>query len=216
MTVDRTTSLPEAWKITPEMMANPQSRIPYIEPGNIPDALRAELEPIYARSISSWGRVPRFYQMLAHSPALIEGWHHIETRVRFAYKKTDPEFLKILTMVIMKTAMLNHSNYCTGHNVDLGRSIGMDWDKIDAIEDGWRNNSLSPREKAALRWTEAVTNHTAYDDDAAFEELKKHFTTKQIVEMTFMCGMWNLSARLTEPFHQTVEPPEARIGFKAK
>ena len=54
------------------------------------------------------------------------------------------------------------------------------------------------------------------DDDAAFEELKKHFTTKQIVEMTFMCGMWNLSARLTEPFHQTCEPPEARIGFKAK
>jgi alkylhydroperoxidase family enzyme len=65
------------------------------------------------------------------------------------------------------------------------------------------------QEKAALRRTEAVTNHTAYDDDAAFEELKKHFTTKQIVEMTF-------SARLTEPFHQTVEPPEARIGFKAK
>jgi alkylhydroperoxidase family enzyme len=216
MTVDRKTSLPEAWKITSEMMTNPQSRIPYIEPGNIPGELRAELEPIYAWSISSWGKVPRFYQMLAHSPGLIEGWHHIETRVRFAYKKTDPEFLKILTMVIMKTAMLNHSNYCTGHNVDLGRSIGMDWDKIDSIEDGWRNDSLSPKEKAALRWTEAVNNHTAYDDDAAFEELKKHFTTKQIVEMTFMCGMWNLSARLTEPFHQTVEPPEARIGFKAK
>ena len=210
MTVDRKTSLPEAWKITSEMMTNPQSRIPYIEPGNIPGELRAELEPIYAWSISSWGRVPRFYQMLAHSPGSIEGWHHIETRVRFAYKK------KILTMVIMKTAMLNHSNYCTGHNVDLGRSIGMDWDKIDSIEDGWRNDSLSPKEKAALRWTEAVNNHTAYDDDAAFEELKKHFTTKQIVEMTFMCGMWNLSARLTEPFHQTVEPPEARIGFKAK
>jgi alkylhydroperoxidase family enzyme len=216
MAVDRKTGLPEVWKITTEMMVHPKPRIPYIEPGKIPDELKAELEPIYARSMASWGSVPRYYQMLAYSPGLIEGWHHIETRVRFAYKKTDPDFLKILTMVITKTAMLNHSNYCTGHNVDLGRSIGFDWDKIDAIEEGSQNKSLSDREKAALRWAEVVTDRTAYDDDAAFAELKKHFTTKQIVEMTFMCGMWNLSARLTEPFHQTVEPPEARIAFKAK
>ncbi len=46
MAVDRNTSMPEAWKITREMMQHPQSRIPYIEPGKIPDELKAELEPI--------------------------------------------------------------------------------------------------------------------------------------------------------------------------
>ena len=69
MTVDRNTSMPAAWKVTRDMMQHPQSRIPYIEPGNIPDELKAELEPIYAKSMASWGSVPRYYQMLAHSLA---------------------------------------------------------------------------------------------------------------------------------------------------
>ena len=65
-------------------------------------------------------------------------------------------------------------------------------------------------------WADAVTKGTAYDDEEAFQEVKNYFTTRQIVEMTFICGLWNLSGRLTEPFRQTVEPPEKRIGFKDK
>ena len=34
MAVDRNTSMPEAWKVSRELMQNPQSRIPYIEPGS--------------------------------------------------------------------------------------------------------------------------------------------------------------------------------------
>jgi alkylhydroperoxidase family enzyme len=61
-----------------------------------------------------------------------------------------------------------------------------------------------------------VTKGTASGDDEAFADLQKHFTTRQIVEMTFYCGMWNLSGRLTEPFHQTVEPPGKRVVFKGR
>ena len=50
----------------------------------------------------------------------------------------------------------------------------------------------------------------------SFQTLKCYFTNRQIVEMTFICGMWTLSARLTEPFHLDVELPEDRIDFNAK
>ena len=217
MPVDRSTDLPEAWGITRDMMANPKPRIPLVEPGHIPDDLREELEPIYNKSVEKWGTVPRFFQMLAHSPVLVEAWQLIDSRVRFGYLRTDPEFLKILQLVIIKTAILNHGSYCTGHNVGLGRSGGLTWDQIDAVEAGNSTaESLSPKEKAAVDWALAVTKGTARDDDKAFETLKRYFSTRQIVEMTFLCGMWTLSARLTEPFHLDVELPEDRIEFDAK
>ncbi len=218
MTINRKTDLPEAWGITREMMAQPKPRIPLIEPGHIPEELRKELEPFYNRSVEKWGTVPRFFQMLAHSPALVEAWQLVDSRVRFGYLKTDPEFLKVLQLVIVKTAILNHGSYCTGHNVGLGRSVGLTWEQMDAIEGGdWsRSESLSPREKAAVEWAEAVTKGTARNDDRLFETMKRHFTTRQIVEMTFLCGMWTLSARLTEPFHLDVELPEDRIEFNGR
>jgi alkylhydroperoxidase family enzyme len=218
MAIDRTTDLPQAWGITSEMMANPKPRIPLIEPGHIPDDLRKELEPFYSKSVEKWGTVPRFFQMLAHSPVLVEAWQLIDSRVRFGYLKTDPEFLKILQLVIIKTAILNHGSYCTGHNVGLGRTVGLTWDQINAVEgsDWSTTESLSPKEKAAVKWAVAVTKGTAHDDEKAFQTLKRYFTNRQIVEMTFICGMWTLSARLTEPFHLDVELPEDRIDFNAK
>src|SRR5271169_2532082 len=108
--------------------------------------------------------------MLAHSPVLVEAWQLIDSRVRFGYLKTDPEFLKILQLVIIKTAILNHGSYCTGHNVGLGRSVGLTWDQIDAVEAGNSTaESLLPKEKAAVDWALAVNKGTARDDDKAFE-----------------------------------------------
>jgi alkylhydroperoxidase family enzyme len=102
--------------------------------------------------------------------------------------------------------------------VGLGRTVGLTWDQIDAVEGGdWSTTeSLSPKEKAAVEWAVAVSKGTAHDDEKAFQTLKRYFTNRQIVEITFICGMWTLSARLTEPFHLDVELPEDRIDFNAK
>jgi alkylhydroperoxidase family enzyme len=218
MSFDRKTSLPESWGITLEMMEGPRCRIPFVDPDRIPEDLQKELAPLYERTRQKLGTVPRFVQMLGHSPALVEAWGLIESRVRFAYLQTDGDFLKTMQLLIIKTAILNHSNNCTAHNVDLGLAVGLTWDQIDALEeDKWKESTLfTPGQKAAIRWADTVTHGTAYGDDDAFAELRKHFTTRQIVEMTFYCGMWNLSGRLTEPFHQTVEPPGKRIAFKGK
>jgi alkylhydroperoxidase family enzyme len=44
--------------------------------------------------------------------------------------------------------------------------------------------------------------------------MQKYFTTRQIVELTFICGMWNLSGRVAEALHLVVEPPGRRITFQ--
>lgn len=217
MGFDRKTSLPVAWDITIEMMEKPGCRIPLVDPEHIPEMLKRELTPLYQFTQQKTGSIPRFVQMLGHSPAFVEAWGLIESRVRFAYLQTDPDFMRTLQLVIVKTAILMHSNNCTAHNVDLGLEIGLSWDQMDALEEnGWKESDLfTPAQKAAIAWAEAVTQGTAHDDDEVFRDLTRHFNAQKIVELTFYCGMWNLSGRLTEPFHQTVEPPGQRISFKA-
>lgn len=215
MAIDRTTSLPEAWGITLEMMENPSPRVPFVEPGHLPPDIRADLEPHYRKSLDKWGSVPRFFQMLGHSPVIVEAWMLLDANLRMGYLNTDPEFVKMHQLVIVKTAIMNHSINCTGHNVDLAHAMGVTWEQLDLLDgDGWKESVLfSDKEKAVIQWAAEVTSQGAYDNDAAFEELSRYFTTRQVVELTILCCMWNLSGRLTEALHLMVEPPGERIGF---
>lgn len=105
-----------------------------------------------------------------------------------------------------------------GHNVELGRALGLTAEQIDLLDgDRWEGSPLfSGKEKAAIRWADEVTNLRAKQNDFAFEEMKKHFTTRQLVELTFVCGMWNLSGRVAEALRLVVEPPGGRIAFQEK
>lgn len=81
--------------------------------------------------------------------------------------------------------------------------------------DGWKDSTLfGDKEKAAICWAEEVTNLTAKENNAAFEEMQRHFSTEQLVSLTVLCGMWNLTGRVAEALHLVVEPPGGRIAFQ--
>lgn len=196
-------------------MADTEPRVPYLDPCALPEELQEELQPYFQRSLDKWGTVPRFLRMLGHCPTLVEMWMLFDVKVRQAYLEQDPEYVMIQQLVIIKTSILNHSINCTGHNVDLGRSVGLSWEQIDLLVDsGWKHSDLfTERQRAAIRWAEVVTTHRAKEDEWAFRQMKRHFTDRQIVELTFICGLWNCSGRF-DALHLMVEPPDERIRFQ--
>jgi alkylhydroperoxidase family enzyme len=103
-----------------------------------------------------------------------------------------------------------------GHNVELGRALGLTQEQVDLLDgDGWQNSDLfTDKEKTVIRWADEVSHLRAKQNKAAFEAMQNHFTTRQIVELTFICGMWNLSGRVAEALHLVVEPPGGRIAFQ--
>ena len=74
--------------------------------------------------------------------------------------------MKIQQLVIIKTSALNGSAYCLSHNVPLGKKIGLTEEQIAAAQgsDYMASPALDARQKAAIRWAEAVTNMTARND----------------------------------------------------
>lgn len=92
----------------------------------------------------------------------------------------------------------------------------MTQEQIDLLDgDDWKDSdAFSNKEKAAIGWADEVTHLRAKGNDAAFAAMQSHFSTRQIVELTFLVGMWNLSGRVAEALHLVVEPPGKRIAFQ--
>jgi len=181
-----------------------------------PETAGAELAEVYDAVRAQWGRISNFSQVLAHQPAALQGWMLPNDAIRLNKVKSDPDYVKIQQLVIIKTSALNRSAYCMSHNVPLGRKIGLTEEQIAAAQaaDYMTSPALDARQKAAIRWAEVVTNLTARDDEAAFQAMRQHFSEQQIVELTVFCGMWNYSNRLCEALHVDLERLDNRIEFQ--
>ena len=183
-----------------------------------PETAEGETKAVYDGVVRQWGRISNFSKVLAHQPAALAGWMLPNESIRLNNVKSDPDYVKVQQLVIIKTSALNSSAYCMSHNVPLGKKVGLTDAQVAAAQgdDYMKSPDLDARQKAAVRWAEAVTKMTARDDDAAFQAMQQHFSEKQIVELTVFCGMWNYSNRLCEALHVDLEHPDKRIEFQKK
>ena len=165
------------------------------------------VEALYEGARTLVGRVPNATRVRAHLPrfaawnlALTSGLH------RQGGGGTLEGSMKEL--IVLKTSMLNDCDYCRTHNTVLAQETGLTVEQIDAVEGDYQASDLfTAREKAAIRWAEAVTLNTAYRDDAAFEELQRHFTEPEILEVTWLSAYFNMSNRLQNSLRVDIEPP---------
>src|SRR6186997_1783113 len=146
-----------------------------------PETSEPETRKVYDGVRKQWGRISNFSQVLAHQPAALAGWMLPNEAIRLSNMKSDPDYVKVQQLVIIKTSALNRSAYCMSHNVPLGKKIGLTEAQIAAAQGDtyMASPDLDERQKAAVRWAEAVTTMTARDNNEAFAEMKKHFSEKQ-------------------------------------
>jgi len=99
-----------------------------------PKEADAETRSVYDGVLKQWGRISNFSQVLAHQPAALAGWMLPNAAVRLDNLKSDPDYVKIQQLVIIKTSALNRSAYCMSHNVPLARKIGLTEAQIKAAQ----------------------------------------------------------------------------------
>jgi alkylhydroperoxidase family enzyme len=83
--------------------------------------------------------------------------------------------------------------------------------------DAWRESPFySERERAALAWTEALTRISRVKDvpDALYDEVRKQFSDKELVDLSLAIIAINGWNRLAIPFRS--EPGHYKPGDRAK
>ena len=74
-----------------------------------PEDADAETRKVYDAVVKQWGRISNFSQVLAHQPAALAGWILPNESIRLDNVKSDPDYVRIQQLVIIKTSALNRS-----------------------------------------------------------------------------------------------------------
>ncbi len=124
----------------------------------------------------------------------------------------------LLNLIKLRASQVNGCAYCIDmHWKDL-RAAGENEQRLYGL-DAWEESPhYSDRERAALAWTQAVTNiRDGHVRDEVYEIARKHFSEKELADLTLAVAAinaWNrlaISAR-TEP--GTYQPVKGHPGQK--
>ncbi len=108
----------------------------------------------------------------------------------------------LLHLAKMRASQINGCGFCLDMHSKDALKQGETAQRLFVL-DGWRESTLySPREQAALAWTETLTRvASAGAPDSLYDALTPHFTVKEIADLTTVIGMINLWNRLMVGFH---------------
>ena len=125
----------------------------------------------------------------------------------------------LLQLVFMRASQMNGCAYCIDMHSKDARAAGETEQRLYEL-DAWRETPFySDRERAALAWTEAVTNiQQGHAPDAVYQELHKFFTENEIVNLTLAIATINVWNRLAISFRAeagTYEPSKAAASGKS-
>jgi AhpD family alkylhydroperoxidase len=101
------------------------------------------------------------------------------------YVRTSGLEPELIELVKLRASYLNGCAYCVDMHTKDARGHGASEQRLYAIP-VWRETPFfTPRERAALAWTEAVTEvGRSGVPDEVFEEARAHFTEEELVNLT--------------------------------
>ncbi len=156
------------------------ARLETIDPASLPAA-----ELAWAQEHRSLNRV----LTLGHVPEFLAALRALET-ASSAVASLEPEVRATAALAVARRSV--YEMRCLA---PLAASAGLTDDMVQAIEDeDWTEPSFSHRQKAALQFSlKFDAGHGV--QDAFFAEIRQQFSTREIVELSAICGCHGLLAR---------------------
>ena len=120
----------------------------------------------------------------------------------------------LLDLVNIRASILNGCAFCLDMHVKEAKMRGERELRVYHIPI-WRESPLfSPRERAALEWTEAVTQLSGHGiDDKIYARVREHFSEKELSDLTFAITVINVWSRLNVSFQTVPGSADAMLGL---
>lgn len=97
----------------------------------------------------------------------------------------------------LRASQLNGCAFCIDMHWKDARALGEAEQRLYGL-DAWEESPYyTDRERAAIAWVEAVTNlHDGHVPDSAFEQVRAHFSEKEVADLTVLAAAINAWNRL--------------------
>lgn len=103
----------------------------------------------------------------------------------------------LIELVKMRASQINRCAYCLDRHSKDAREHGETEQRLYLLNAWEEASCYTPRERAALGWTDSLTLLPSTGaPDADYDALKPHFTEKETVDLTVLIGLINLWNRI--------------------
>ena len=141
------------------------------------------------------------YKILSNNPTLFSSW------IDFAYslRQNCTTSRQIGELMILRGAQLCQCQYEWFQHEKMAEKCGISKEKIDAVNQ-WQNSSLfDEKEKIVLELMEALVQNRGKINDPLDEQLKKHFTEAEYLELVLTGSFYVMVPTLLETLRIPVE-----------
>jgi AhpD family alkylhydroperoxidase len=182
--------------------------------------------------MSQHARLPRLEEVRANLPVRINLQPRIITmstlQERLDYSRFVPDLLKkyldfsmafhldesLALLVDIRASQINGCAFCLDMHVKQAKIHGERELRLHHVAI-WRESPLfTPKERAALAWTEALT-HLAPEGvpDAVYDEAREHFSAEELSQLSFRVVCINGWNRMNVAFRPTPGSRDKMLGL---
>lgn len=147
------------------------------------------------------GPVLNIFRTLAHHPKLMKRWLVFGNHV--LAKSTLPP--RERELVILRVGWLCRAEYEWAQHVVIAKGSGVTDEEIARIPEGPDAPGWSDLDRALLRATDELRSD-AFVTDATWKALATHLDTKQLVDLLFTVGQYNLVSMVLNTLGVQLEP----------
>jgi AhpD family alkylhydroperoxidase len=101
----------------------------------------------------------------------------------------------LLEIIRLRASLMNGCEFCVRFHIAELRKKNESADRISQVATWRTSEAYTKRERAALAWTEAVTNiQDGHAPDAIYDEVREHFSDVETVNLTLAIttiNSWN-------------------------
>lgn len=190
----------------PRLKAEGEPFIPYVPEQAVVERLGSVVGPYIQRM----GFLPNALKLYAHRPEIAETLFSLNSKIMRDPTQTLDQGLKRRLSVI--ASYTNGCTYCTAHCCAILRKptqAGSEgWgmsaqDLYDLISGSYR--PASALEAACIAYVRAASENPSNVPDGVLEDLRRHLTPPQIVELACLVGFWKFYNTVHDSLHIPLE-----------
>ena len=161
---------------------------------------RGDAREVFAKMEQRGSAILNLHHAIANSPNALRNFMRLGNSLLLHGLLPPP----LRELAILRIAQMTGADYEWAHHVPIARQVGVREEQVAGLK-GWGSSQhFDDRERAVLRYTESVSSAVAAPDEL-FQEVRKHLSEAEVVELTLVVGYWGMVARLLVALEIDVE-----------
>jgi uncharacterized peroxidase-related enzyme len=163
-------------------------------------ALPDDLRPLYRKFAGGDADFTNQLRVVAHSP---DAFRHLYGLID-AWREHGSLPRRLVEIAVVTASRVNDCAYCVGHHGTALIRLGLDAETVERILDDVPPG-LDERERLVRDYARLVGERAWGIRDKTIADLKKHFSDRQIVELTIRIGLCVLFNKLNQALEIGIE-----------